>query len=272
MIFFPNGKLNLGLRVLRKREDKYHDLETIFYPIAIKDALEILPSKELKLKVTGYEVNCDFESNLCIKAYRLLKKEFPQLPPVDIHLHKSIPMGAGLGGGSSDAAFTLKLLNEKFELGLSPEQLIITALELGSDCPFFVINEPCVARGRGEELQTIDLDLSNYHIVIVNPGIHIDTGWAYSQVEVKPLKDTFNLDEVVEKPVDRWKELLKNDFEESIAASNPIITEIKNILYEKAAVYASMSGSGSTVYGLFTHAVDAEHWFPAAFYVKVVSG
>ena len=272
MIFFPNAKLNLGLRVLRKRDDGYHDLETIFYPIAIRDALEILPSKELKLNTTGLKVNGDIESNLCIKAYRLLKKDHPHLPPVEIHLHKAIPIGAGLGGGSSDAAITLRLLNEKFELGLSTEELILAALELGSDCPFFIINEPCVARGRGEELQKIDLDLSKYSIVLINPGIHIDTGWAFSQVQVKPLKETFNLDEVVQKSPTHWNDFLKNDFEEIVAAVHPVIAEIKHILYDKGAVYASMTGSGSTVFGLFTQPVDAEHWFPANFYVRQVSG
>lgn len=272
MIFFPNAKLNLGLRVLRKRDDNYHDLETIFYPIAIRDALEILPSKELKLTTTGLKIDGDMESNLCIKAYHLLKKLHPQLPPVEIHLHKTIPLGAGLGGGSSNAAFTLRLLNEMFELGLSTEELILAALKLGSDCPFFIINEPCVARGRGEELRKIELDLSNYHFVIVNPGIHIDTGWAYSQVQVKPMKETFNLDEVVQKSPAQWKDFLRNDFEEIVATAQPIIAEIKHILYEKGAVYASMTGSGSTVYGLFNLPVDAEHWFPASFYVKVLAG
>ena len=270
MIFFPNAKLNLGLRVLRKREDGYHDLETIFYPIAIRDALEILPSQELKLNTTGLKIDGDKDSNLCIKAYHLLKKNHPHLPPVEIHLHKAIPMGAGLGGGSSDAAITLRLLNEKFELGLSTEELILAALELGSDCPFFIINEPCVARGRGEELQKIELDLSKYSIVLINPGIHIDTGWAFSQVQVKPLKETFNLDEVVQKPVDRWKDFLKNDFEEPLSLTHPIIAEIKNMLYEKGAVYSSMTGTGSTVFGLFTHPVDAEHWFPVNFFVRQV--
>src|ERR1700741_3675035 len=220
MIFFPNAKLNLGLRVLRKRNDGYHDLETIFYPIAIRDALEILPSNELKLNITGLKIDGDIESNLCVKAYRLLKKDYPHLPPIEIHLHKTIPLGAGLGGGSSDAAFMLRLLNEKFELGLSTKELILASLELGSDCPFFIVNEPCVARGRGEELQKVELDLSKYSIVVINPGIHIDTGWAFSQLEVKPLKETFNLDEVVKKPVDQWQEYLRNDFEETLATAH----------------------------------------------------
>ena len=179
-------------------------------------------------------------------------------------------MGAGLGGGSSDAAFTLKILNEKFELGLSSDHLIKYALELGSDCPFFIVNQPCLAKGRGEELQKIDLDLSGYSFVLVNPGIHIDTGWAFSSIEVKPLKETFNLDEIVQKPIEQWKDILRNSFEEMVAISNPIIGEIKHILYEKGAVYASMTGSGSTVFGIFTHPVDLEHSFPAAFYVKNV--
>jgi 4-diphosphocytidyl-2-C-methyl-D-erythritol kinase len=268
MIGFPNAKLNLGLRILRKREDGYHDLETIFYPIALKDALEILPSTDLSIKVTGLIVNGNKDDNLCMKAYRLLKRDHTHLPPVSIHLHKTIPMGAGLGGGSADAAFTLKMLNEKFELGLSTEHLIKYALELGSDCPFFIINQPCLAKGRGEVLQKIELDLSGYSFVLVNPGIHIDTGSAFSSIEVKPLKETFNLDEIVRKPVEHWKEILKNDFEETVSSAHPIIAEIKHILYEKGAVYASMTGSGSTVFGIFSHPVDLEHSFPAAFYVK----
>ena len=271
MISFPNAKLNLGLRILRKREDGYHDLETIFYPIALKDALEILPSTDLSIEVTGLVVNGDKDDNLCMKAYRLLKKNHTHLPPVSIHLHKTIPMGAGLGGGSADAAFTLRLLNEKFELGLSTEHLIKYALELGSDCPFFIINQPCLAKGRGEDLQKIELDLSGYNFVLVNPGIHIDTGWAFSSIQVKPLKETFNLDEIVQKPAEQWKDYLRNEFEETVSATHPIITEIKHILYEKGAVYASMTGSGSTVFGIFSHPVDAQHWFPASFYVKQVS-
>ncbi len=271
MIFFPNAKLNLGLRILRKREDGYHDLETIFYPIAIKDALEILPSNELSITITGLSVNGDIEDNLCIKAYRLLKRDREHLPNVSIHLHKTIPMGAGLGGGSADAAFTLKLLNEKFELGLSTEELINFALELGSDCPFFVINEPCIAKGRGEDLQKIELDLSGYTFVLVNPEIHINTGWAFSSIQIKPLKETFNLDEIVQKPIEQWKNFLRNDFEETVAAAHPIITEIKHILYDKGAVYASMTGSGSTVFGIFTHPVELEHSFPAPFYVKHIA-
>ncbi len=268
MIFFPNAKLNLGLRILRKRDDGYHDLQSIFYPIAVKDALEILPSKELSLKVTGLPVNGDKEDNLCIKAYRLLKKDNAHLPPVSIHLHKTIPMGAGLGGGSADAAFTLRLLNEKFELGLSQEQLINYALELGSDCPFFIVNEPCLAKGRGEDLQKIKLDLSGYTFVLVNPGIHIDTAWAFSNLKTDKSREAYSPEQAIQKSPENWKDTLKNDFEETVSAAHPIISEIKHILYEKGAVYASMTGSGSTVFGLFTHPIDLEHSFPASFYVK----
>jgi 4-diphosphocytidyl-2-C-methyl-D-erythritol kinase len=217
MIFFPNAKLNLGLRILRKREDGYHDLQTIFYPIAIRDALEILPSKDLSLKVTGLSVNGDIEDNLCIKAYRLLKKDNSHLPPVSIHLHKTIPMGAGLGGGSADAAFTLRLLNEKFELGLSQEQLINYALVLGSDCPFFIVNEPCLAKGRGEELKRIELDLTGYAFVLVNPGIHIDTAWAYSNLKADQSDEAHNPEQSIQKSPEDWKDTLKNDFEETVA-------------------------------------------------------
>ena len=271
MIFFPNAKLNLGLRILRKREDGYHDLETVFYPIPIKDALEILPSKTLKLNVTGIPVKGKQEENLCIKAYQLLKQEFPNLPAVEINLHKTIPMGAGLGGGSSDAAFMLRLLNEKFELELSQEKLILAASEIGSDCAFFIVNEPCIARGRGEQLQKIKLDLSPYTILVVNPGIHIDTSWAFSQTNSKKQNEGSNISQLIHEKPSGWKGLLKNDFEELVIANYPLVAEIKNILYEKGAVYAAMTGSGSTVFGLFSNDIEVKNWFPSTYYVRSIS-
>jgi len=186
VIVFPNCKINLGLNILAKRSDGYHDLETVFYPIGITDALEIIAlqnaEQEIEFSTSGLQLNTKTASNLCIKAFDLLKQFFPQIPAVKIHLHKAIPIGGGLGGGSSDAAFTLRLLNEKFNLRLSTESLLDFAMRLGSDCPFFVVNKPCFASGRGEFLERLKVDLSGYKLVIVNPGVHIDTAEAFSLV------------------------------------------------------------------------------------------
>ena len=186
MIVFPNCKINLGLHILQKRSDGFHDLETIFYPIAVQDALEIVqqpaPATDIEFSTSGLKVDGNLSDNICVKAYRSLKRDFAQLPAIRMHLHKTIPMGAGLGGGSADGAFTLVLLNKKFNLGLKEEKLIEYALQLGSDCPFFIKNVPSFATGRGEKLETISLDVSGYQFVVVNPQIHINTGWAFSQI------------------------------------------------------------------------------------------
>ena len=247
MIAFPNCKINLGLYIIRKREDGYHDLETVFLPIPFTDVLEIASDKT-EFTVTGLPVSAD-ENNLCIKAYNLLKQNFPDLPAIKMHLHKVIPLGAGLGGGSADAAFTLQLLNEKFKLNLKTEQLIDYALRLGSDGPFFIINKPCFATGRGEILQPINIDLTNYKLLIVNPGIHIDTKWAFSKIT--PQETTVSIKEIVKQPIETWKDQLQNNFEIPVFAEYPEIEKIKNVLYEKGAVYASLSGSGSSLYGIF---------------------
>lgn len=247
MILFPNCKINLGLNITNKREDGYHNLETVFLPIPFTDVLEILPSDSFEFTATGLLINTD--DNLCSKAYNLLKQDFPNLPLVKMHLHKAIPLGAGLGGGSSDASFTLRLLNEKFNLNINTEKLIGYALQLGSDCPFFIINKPCIATGRGEILQPINIDLSNYKILIVNPGIHIDTKWAFSKIT--PKQPSVSIKEIVSQPIETWKEQLQNDFEVPVFAEYPGIAKIKTNLYRQGAVYASLSGSGSTVYGIF---------------------
>lgn len=253
MIVFPNCKINLGLSILRKRNDGYHDLESVFYPLLLCDVVEVVnapsPAHDIEFTATGLPVGGSQEENLCIRAYRLLKKDFPQLPALRMHLHKVIPMGAGLGGGSANGALTLKLLNEKFHLGLKTEHLLDYALRLGSDCPFFIINSPCLATGRGELLQAITLDLSAYSFLLVHPGIHINTAWAFSQlgapVPHKPVK------EVMQQPVEKWKEDLVNDFEGPVCAHHPELHALKQLLYETGAVYASMSGSGSCFYGMF---------------------
>jgi 4-diphosphocytidyl-2-C-methyl-D-erythritol kinase len=271
MIVFPNCKINLGLHILRKRADGYHDLETVFYPLPLFDALEVIqnPSysgKEIELNVTGVPVDGTFESNICYKAYRLLKNDFPSLPAIQMHLHKAIPIGAGLGGGSADGAFALKLLNEKFRLGLNSEQLISFALQLGSDCPFFILNKPAYATGRGEKLEEVNLDLSSYKLVVVNPGIHINTGWAFDQLQ--PKEDGASLKEVIKLPPEQWQEHLYNDFEKPVFTHYPEISKIMDDLYAAGAVYSAMSGSGSTVFGLFKEPVSLPS-FPEHYFVKI---
>lgn len=272
MIVFPNCKINLGLNITGKRADGFHNLETVFYPVAIREALEIIQQTaagaDTSFTQSGVPVAGNPEENLCIKAYRLLKKDFPGLPNVQMHLHKVIPMGAGLGGGSSDGAFTLKLLNQKFNLGLSAEQLLQYALQLGSDCPFFIINQPCFATGRGEFLQKIPLDLSAYRMVLINPGIHVPTGWAFTQLT--PQAPPKSVEAIVQQPVAYWKEELTNDFEKPVFEKYPEIKKIKDTLYAAGAVYAAMSGSGSTVFGLFTSQPSLDKHFPDRYFVKML--
>ena len=249
MIQFPNCKINLGLSILAKRADGYHELETVFYPIAVSDALEILPSDKLTLSQTGIAVPGDPDQNLCLKAYHLLKKDFPSLPSVQMHLHKNIPMGAGLGGGSSDGTNALLILNQQFSLGLNDRQLIDYASQLGSDCPFFVYNKACHATGRGEVLTPIALDLSNYQFLLVHPGKHISTAWAFQQLT--PNTKSKSIQSIIQKPMTEWKELLINDFEAPVFKAEPTLSNIKTQLYQLGAIYASMSGSGSSLFGIF---------------------
>ncbi len=268
MIVFPNCKINLGLHIIRKRPDGFHDLETLFYPVFLQDALEVITSESaeaVRFTQSGLSIE-DGGDNICVKAYHLLKKDFPQLPSIQMHLHKAIPIGAGLGGGSADGAFTLLLLNNKYQLQLTEQQLITYALQLGSDCPFFIKNKPCLGSGRGEDLQEVALDLSAYKIVIVHPGIHINTGWAFSQLQ--PAPPVLPLAEVFKKPIPEWKQWLVNDFEGPIFKQYPEIQACKETLYQMGAVYASMSGSGSTVYGLFKKEATLSFSFPAHYYVK----
>jgi len=273
VIAFPNCKINLGLHILQKRADGFHDLETVFYPIALQDGLEIIQNdsslqKDIEFTNSGLTIDAQAEDNICVKAYHVLKKNFPQLPPVKMHLHKVIPSGAGLGGGSADGAFALVLLNKKFRLELNEQQLIQYALQLGSDCPFFIINKPAFAEGRGEHLQPINLDLSAFQFVLINPKIHINTGWAFSQIT--PNRKRELLKKIVDLPVSEWKKYLKNDFEQAVFSHYPEIKAIKDQLYEQGAVYASMSGSGSTVYGLFEKITHPQLDFPSYYFVKSI--
>lgn len=283
MIVFPNCKINLGLRILHKRADGYHDLQTVFYPLPLCDVLEIIQDAGngmrdaannqnesfIQFSNSGFSINGDPDDNLCIKAYNLLKKDFPQLAEIQMHLHKAIPAGAGLGGGSADAAFTLRLLNEKFNLDLSTDQLISYALQLGSDCPFFIINKPCFATGRGEILEPISIDLSSYKFIIVNPSIHISTANAFSGIT--PALPTKSVKEIIQEPIETWKNELVNDFEKTVFSQHPEIGAIKKKLYDGGALFASMSGTGSTVYGIFEKASGTEFNFPSNYFVKEIS-
>lgn len=258
MITFPNAKINLGLNIIEKRPDGYHNLETIFYPINLQDALEVTrrdtDSKEYILRVCGTSLEIDDEDNLVVKAYKLLKKDHPQMLPIDIHMYKHIPAGAGLGGGSSDAAHMIKLLNEKFLLKLSAEQMESYAAQLGADCAFFIKNKPVFATGIGNVFEPIELSLKGYHIVLVKPDIFVSTRDAFSHI--KPTRPSVSLKEIVKQPIESWKDSMKNDFEESVFLKFPEVAAIKDELYDLGAVYAAMSGSGSSVYGIFKEPVE----------------
>ncbi|MEN9401284.1 MAG: hypothetical protein RL632_2387 [Bacteroidota bacterium] len=248
MILFPPAKINLGLNVLRKREDGYHDLDTCMVPIPMCDVLEILPADTFQYLQTGLNIPGAADDNLCVKAYNLLKAHYT-LPPVYMHLRKEIPMGAGLGGGSADAAYVLTGFNSLFELNISINQLVEFAAQLGSDCPFFVKNEAQIAHGRGEILSPCALDLKGLYLKIINPGIHVGTKEAYAGVV--PNADGSSVSSIIEQPIAAWKGQLKNDFEMSVFSNHPILQEIKEKLYEEGAVYAAMTGSGSTMFGIF---------------------
>jgi 4-diphosphocytidyl-2-C-methyl-D-erythritol kinase len=268
MVLFPNCKINIGLNIIGKRADGYHDLETVFYPVALTDALEIIRSPEISFQLSGLPVNDANENNLCLKAYNLLKKDYPDLPPVSIHLHKAIPIGAGLGGGSADGAFMLTLLDRKFQLNLSQDKLIYYALQLGSDCPFFIVNKPCLATGRGEKLSPVELDLGEYDMVLINPKVHISTREAFSQLV--PTIPEKAIAEIIRQPIVTWKDELKNDFEKTVFEFYPAIKKIKDDLYQAGAVYASMTGTGSTVFGIFNKNEKTQLFFPPEYMVKRV--
>ncbi|WP_283687737.1 4-(cytidine 5'-diphospho)-2-C-methyl-D-erythritol kinase [Dysgonomonas sp. Marseille-Q5470] len=256
MITFPNAKINLGLNIVSKRPDGYHNLETVFYPLAIKDALEIIV-KDGQGKDTffesGIKVDASPETNLVMRALSLMRKHY-DFPFVEVHLLKKIPFGAGLGGGSADASFMLKLLNQTFQLNASDEELIRLAVQLGADCPFFIYNHPVFATGIGEVFEKIELSLKNYYFVLIKPEIHVPTKDAFALISPKQPKQS--LKEIVKLPVAEWRGLMENDFEESVFAKYPAIGDIKNSLYRQGALYASMSGSGSSVYAIFTEQVE----------------
>ena len=249
MILFPPAKINLGLNVLYKREDGFHELDTCMLPIAVSDVLEMLLSENFEFKQTGLTVDGDQEMNLVVRAFRLMQERF-HIPNVAIHLRKNIPMGAGLGGGSSDATYTILGLNEMFNLKLTKIELREIASQLGSDCAFFVENKPQLAKGRGEILSTIQLHLLGYYMKIVNPGIHIGTAEAYNDIKFSTPETS--VEQVLDLPIDQWQELLQNSFEKGVFSNHPEIGQLKSKLLEEGAIYASMSGSGSTVYGIYS--------------------
>lgn len=258
MILFPNAKINLGLDIVSKRDDGYHDIVTCMLPIGWCDVLEIVPSanEETTLTLSGNHVACPPEKNLIMKAYRAMNERV-ELPPVDIYLRKIIPDGAGLGGGSADAAFTLIGLNRLFSLGYGEEDLADIASKLGADCPFFIYNRPMLCTGIGTDFSPINPDVEGFSIIVVKPDFGIPTAEAYSNVT--PRQPSISIGEILGKKPKDWRKSLKNDFEESVTASHPRIAEIKEMLYDGGAVYASMSGSGSAVFGLFESDNLAEH-------------
>jgi 4-diphosphocytidyl-2-C-methyl-D-erythritol kinase len=263
MLAFPNAKINLGLHVLEKRNDGFHNIETIFYPLKWCDALEIIPAskkqkKDVDFGITGIKILGSKEKNLCVKAYHLLKDKH-NLPSIQMHLHKHIPVSAGLGGGSSDATHTLLLLDKIFNLGLKEKELEELATTLGSDCAFFVRNQPTLAKEKGNVFEEINLSLKNYFVVIVKPDIYVSTADAYKRIT--PSADRTPLKEIIDKPMVEWKELLINDFEKTVFKKYPEVKYVKDALYESGASYASMSGSGSSVYGIFTKEVDLKNQF-----------
>ncbi len=261
MLSFPNCKINLGLHILDKRSDGFHNIESVFYPVSWCDVLEVIESKTFDFFLDGRKVEGKTADNSCVKAYQLLKDKY-KLPPVKIFLLKNIPAGAGLGGGSSDGAFMLKLLNEKFGLNISKQELKGLAARLGSDCPFFIENKPVTVTGRGEVMSEAAVTLKDFFIVIIYPSVPVNTAWAYGELAKqrkagKKLSDYEKpLQKIIQLPVEEWSKFLQNDFEEIIFAQHPEIAQIKNDLLQQGAVYSSMSGSGSSVFGVFRKEIN----------------
>lgn len=260
MINFPIAKINLGLNVVSKRDDGYHNLETVFYPVPIKDALEVFPMEDgfpsdvrCDLKVTNLFIDGDEQKNLVVKAYNMIAQDY-ELPRVHVHLYKHIPTQAGMGGGSSNCAYMIRLLNEMFSLGMSDEKMIGYAARLGADCAFFIKAQPAYAEGIGEKLQPISIDLSGCKMLVVRPNIPVSTKEAFSLITPQVPKK--NCLDIVRQPIDTWKDELVNDFERSVFAIHPEIGRLKEMMYEQGAVYAAMSGSGSSVFGLFSYTPD----------------
>ncbi|WP_324671986.1 4-(cytidine 5'-diphospho)-2-C-methyl-D-erythritol kinase [Hymenobacter sp. GOD-10R] len=248
MLVFPNAKLNLGLYITSQRPDGFRNLESVFVPLPWCDAFEVLPADAASLTLSGIPIPGDPATNLCWRAYELLKADF-HLPPVQMHLHKAVPIGAGLGGGSGDAAFALRALADLFELNLSPEILEDYARRLGSDCAFFIRNKPVFAYEKGDVFEPISLNVTGMGCKVIYPGLHISTAEAYARVV--PRAPRHDLRTSLAQPIEQWHELVSNDFEEALIPYYPILGELKQALYNAGAAYVSLSGSGSAVYGLF---------------------
>jgi len=261
MIVYPNAKINLGLRILRRNDDGFHDLETVFYPVGWCDLLEILPATSVRyrvrLTVSGSLLPGISRDNLVRRAALMMQERY-RLPPLRIHLHKQIPAGAGLGGGSSDAAFTLRALNDLFGLDAAEKDLRTMALSLGSDAPFFLMNRPALATGRGERLTPLSLSLAGWHLLIIYPALHLDTAGMFRRIT--PRDEGASLREIISLPPEQWRDTLRNDFEKKAGELHPVITEILVRLYDAGALYASLSGSGSAVYGLFRNEPPPLAW------------
>lgn len=258
MVVFPGCKINLGLHILAKRKDGFHNISTCFYPVPWTDVLEVLPSTSWSFEQSGLPIP-RVDENLCVRAYQVLQNEY-KLPPVQLYLHKIIPMGSGLGGGSADAAWTLRVLDSMFHLELSFEKLASYARDLGSDCNFFMQNETMIGSGRGDVLEPIGIHLKGFYLLILSPPFHRSTADAYAAVT--PGIPSGELREILQKPVTTWKENLTNDFEPSAFRQFPELKNVKEKLYALGAVYASMTGSGSSVFGIFDKAIHRETQFP----------
>ena len=271
MITFPIAKVNLGLNVVERRADGYHNLQTVFYPVPLTDALEVTPmsdafpsNSDCDIKVSNIAIEGDEQRNLVVRAYHALKADHPTLPRLHAHLWKGIPTQAGMGGGSSDCAYMLRLLNEAFHLSLTDQQLMDYAARLGADCAFFIKSTPCYAEGIGERLEPISLDLGGWYIGVVRPDIPVPTKEAFSRI--RPHYPAKNCREVVAQPVVTWRDELVNDFEESVFALHPELADVKTRLYDMGATYAAMSGSGSALFGLFReNPAQLSQQFPGMF-------
>ena len=276
MITFPIAKINLGLNVVEKRADGYHNLQTVFFPVPLLDALDVqemgaeFPSQyDCDLKVSNIHIDGDEQRNLVVRAYNLLKQDFPDMPRVHAHLYKGIPTQAGMGGGSSDCGFMITLLNKMFNLGLSDEQMIQYAARLGADCAFFILNKPCYAEGIGEKLQPIQLSLSGWYLSLVRPDIPVSTREAFALI--KPHYPEFNCKEVVQLPVEEWRGKLTNDFEDSVFAVHPELGAVKDRLYQLGATYAAMSGSGSTLFALSKQQLNLDEFAQEGTFITTIS-
>lgn len=261
MVTFPHAKINLGLSVIRKRPDGFHEIETVLYPIGLTDILEVVPAGDhsMGFRTSGLELQGNPDDNLCLRAFHAMRSRFP-VPPVSMHLHKKIPAGAGLGGGSSDAAYVIRMLSQLFELELSQETMEEVATCIGSDCPFFLQEKPAFAHGRGELLEPVIVDLSEFEIILVKPPVSVSTTRAYQAII--PATPSLSVRDAIGKPPEEWQQYLVNDFENHVLNHFPEVRELKQQLVASGAVYASMTGSGSAVYGLFREPPSGTVSFP----------